>query len=344
MESMLQDLRYAFRSLFRSVGSTSIVVLTLALAMGTSAVFFSVFDTVLQIVPTRDRSRTVYLSSTDPQHGRRRAYTSPADFADWKAQSTSFESLAALTFGTLNLSDVDTPVRLSAVKASADLFDVLGVAPDQGRTFRTDEDRPGAAHVVVLTNQFWRRQFGANPRIVGDSLRLDGERHTIVGILPAELDAGLFRRRDVWVPLAIDPGRASRDERTLGVFGRLKRGTSRGHSSAELASIARTLERQHPDTNSGIGAIVDPIVEAMGGGGVRVVLAMLMFMSALLVAVACANVANVMLARTAARRRELAVRTAIGASRWRIVRQLMVEDFVLSLAGGTVGLLLCAWE
>ena len=344
MDLIFQDVRYALRSLRRSPGSTIVIVLTLALAMGTSAVLFTVVDTVLQSVPARDSSRVVSVSSTDPKHGRMRIGASPADFVDWKERSRSFESLGAISFGTLNLTDIDTPLRVRTAKASADVFPALGIEATLGRTFKPDEDRAGGHRVTLLSNRFWRRRFGGAPTALGTTITLDGDRYAVVGVMPARIEIGAFRQVDVWVPLAIENVASPRDQRSLYVFGRLEPGVTRQQGGAEMAAIAAQLAQTYPITNSGIGVVVEPAIEGFGGGGVRFVLALLMLMAALLVAVACANVANVTLARAASRRRELAVRAAIGAGRMTLVRQLLIEDGVLSVLGGAAGLLLCAWE
>jgi len=345
MESVFQDLKYAIRSLARSGITTMVIVATLALAMGTSAVMFTVAEAVLQSVPARDRSRVVSIAATDPQHGRPRLEASVPEFADWRARARSFESIGAMTFTTVNLTDVAAPLRLRAIRASADFFPALGIQARQGRLFTADEDRPGRDAVALLTEDFWRRQFAANPSIIGRPLTLDGAVRTIVGVLPASVSVGALRQHDIWIPLAADPARAPRERRLLYVLGRLKPGVTAAQSAAEMSGIARQLERELPLTNTGVGIVVDPAIEAFGGrGNIRFMIGLLMLMAALLVWIACANVANVVLARATGRRRELAVRSAIGASRLRLVRQLLVEDIVLSVAGGAAGLLLCAWE
>jgi putative ABC transport system permease protein len=342
---MFQDLKYATRSPTRNAPSTIVIVSTLALAMGTSAVMFAVAETVLQSVPARDRDRVVSISTTDLQHGRPRLEVSVPEFVDWQSRSRSFDALGAMTFSTLNLTRVATPMRLRAIRASADFFPALGVLPASGRLFTADDDRAGSHRVALLTDEFWRRQFAGNPGAVGREMTLDGEAYTVVGILPASVSVGSLRQTDVWVPLAADPSRAARDRRLLYVLGRLKPGVTRAQSAAEMTTISRQLEREFPTSNAGIGIAVDPALEAFGGrGNVRFVVGLLLMMAALLVWIACANVANVILARAMGRRRELAIRSAIGASRLRLVRQLLIEDVVLSVLAGAAGLLLCAWE
>jgi putative ABC transport system permease protein len=343
VESLLHDVRYGARSLAKDLGTTAVVVLTLALAMGSSAVIFSAVDTVLHGAPVKDPSRVVYLASTDRQRGRDRTGVSVPDLADWEAQNRSFQELAAFTFGTFNLSGIDVPVRVSALRASADLLRLWGMKPILGRGFLAEEDVPGRDRVVVLTNGFWRRQFGADPGILGRSVTLNGEPHTVIGVLPAEIDVGVLRQIDLWVPLARDVTRSPRDQRSLFIVGLLEAGVTMQQAGADIDGIARRLERQYPETNAGIGAVALPVVEILGGGNVRFVAALLSLMAVLVVVIASANVANAILAKCSARRRELSIRTALGASRFRLVRQLMIEALILSSLGGGVGLLLCAW-
>src|SRR5262245_8891098 len=210
VDSLLQDVKYAIRSLTRSGVTTVVIVATLALAMGTSAVMFTVAEAVLQSVPARDRDRVVSIASNDPQHGRPRLEVSVPDFADWQARSRSFDAIGAMTFGTVNLTDVPAPMRLRAVRASAGFFTALGVQAKSGRLFTADEDRAGRDGVMLLTEDFWRRQFASNASVIGRSLTLDGVAHTVVGILPASVSVGAMRQQDVWIPLAADPARATR--------------------------------------------------------------------------------------------------------------------------------------
>jgi putative ABC transport system permease protein len=345
IDGIAQDLRYGVRSAGRNPVLTIVIVVTLALAMGTGAVLFTVVNAVVQAVPVRHRDRVVSVAATDPQRSRRRMPTSAPDFADWHARSQSFELLGAVTFGTLNLTGVDTPLRLRSARASADMLSILLAQPQMGRTFTHDEDRAGRNRVVLLTDRFWRSQFKADPSLITRSLTLDGEAYAVIGVLPLSLDVGVFRQVDVWVPLSIDGVQAPRDRRSIYVLGELKRGVARAQSGAEMARIARQLQDEYPTTNTGVGIVVDPAIDAFGtGGNVRFVLGLLLLMAGLLVAVACANVANVLLARALGRRRELAIRAAIGASRAALIRQLLLEDLLLSLAGAAGGLLLCAWE
>jgi len=344
VDTLFQDFKYALRTLTRSGVTTFVIVGTLALAMGTSAVMFTVAETILQSVPARDRDRVVSIAATDVQHGRPRLEVSAPEFLDWRERARSFDAIGAMTFSSVNLTHVAEPMRLRAVRASADFFAALGVRPQLGRLFTAEEDRSDG-RVALLTDEFWRTRFAADPSVVGRTLTLDGDARTIVGVLPKSVDAGALRQRDVWLPLSAERDRSPRDSRALYVLGHLKPGVARAQATVDMDAIARQLEREHPRSNAGVGIAVDPSIEAFGGrGNVRFVIGLLMLMGAVLVWIACANVANVVLARAMSRRRELAVRSAVGASRFRIVRQLLVEDVVLSIAGGAAGLLLCAWE
>ncbi|HUE87474.1 MAG TPA: ABC transporter permease [Vicinamibacterales bacterium] len=337
-----QSLRYALRALRRNSTTTVLVVLSLAIAIAASAVVYSAIETVLRLIPANERGRLVYLASTNAQRRPARVGVSIPDFIDWSAQNTTFEALTAFTFDTFNLTGLEIPVRVSAARVSANLPSVWGFDPVPGRTFRGNEDRPGAERVVLLSSRFWEQQFSGNPGVLGQVLLLDGEPHTVIGVAPPEVNVGIFRQVQVIVPLVLDATRAPRDQRQLFVTGVLKAGVTREQGAADLEGIARRLQSEYPRTNAGTNAVVRPLLELVGETTSFVIL-LLSLVAALVLIIACANVSNVMLAYWTARRREFAIRAALGAGRFQQIKELMLESFVLSALAGATGLLFATW-
>jgi putative ABC transport system permease protein len=260
-----QSLRSTLRGLRRTPATATVVVVSLAIAIAGSAVIYSAMDTVLRFVPARgEQDRLVYVASTNPQRGQARAGVSIPDFIDWSMQGTSFEALTAFTFGTLNLTGLDAPIRVSAVRTSANLPSVWGFVPIIGRTFRPGEDQPGVEPVVLLTSSFWQRQFSGDRAVLGRVLLLNGEPHTVVGVTSLDVNVGIFGQAEVIVPLVLDGARSPRDERSLFVVGLLKPDVSRSQSAVELADITRQLQAEYPTTNMGVGATVRPLIELTG--------------------------------------------------------------------------------
>ncbi|HET9361505.1 MAG TPA: ABC transporter permease, partial [Vicinamibacterales bacterium] len=312
---------------------------------------YSAIDTVWHFIPIPKRGGLVYAASTDTRviqsdvGGRSVVFRIPAsvpDLADWSAGSSTFDELAGFEMGAANLTGIDVPIRVSAIRVTANLPALWGFTPILGRGFRPEEGQAGTTRATLLSHGFWQRQFSSNAGILGQSLRLDGVPHTVIGVLPEVAGTGLFKDADVFVPLVLDSLRSGRNERNVIVTGRLKPGVTRAQASADLDAIARRLQVEHPETNQRIGASVLPIIEA-SGFNVRLLLSLLGTIALLVLIVACANVANVMVAQSLGRRHELAIRTALGASRADRIRQLMTESTLLSLTAGGVGLLLAAW-
>ena len=335
-----QDLRYGLRTMRRSPGFAAVAVLTLALGIGANTAIFSVVNAVLlRPLPYRDPARlvTVLHDGWKP--------VAPANFLDWREQSSSFESIAAAQLWSLTMTGRDRPEQLELLQTSAEMFHVLGVEAALGRTFAAGEDRPGREHVVVLSHGFWQRRFGAARDVVGQQVTLDGEPYTIVGVMPPGFQFAPFwaTHAEAWVPLNL--GRRLNDRRgqSLRVFARLKQGVTLGQAQAEMEAISRRLAEQHPRENEGLTVSVDPLHEKVVGKS-RPALLVILGAVGFVLLIACANVANLMLARSALRQREIAVRIALGAGRWRVVRQLLTESLVLSLAGGAAGLLLAYWS
>ncbi len=352
MRGLLQDLRFAVRSLRKRPGVTLVAVLTLALGIGANTVVFGVTNAVLlRPLPFSEPDRLVMLWAANPrlQLGFDDLPISQGEFRSWREQSRTVESMSVVAAGHSNLSRSGEPERVGGASVSASFFRVTGVWPERGRAFSETDDRPGAARVVVISHRLWRQKLGGDPNVVGRAIMLDGEPHTIVGIMPAgfaypganDLPAytGAAEHSDFWRPAAVGDDRSNR---TLAVLGRLAPGQAPGQAQAEFDVIASGLAAAYPDTNEGFGVRVRPLDDQVIGD-VRPAIAILQAAVALVLLVACANLANLMLARASARRREIAVRVAIGAGRWHIVRQLLAESLVLSLTGGAAGALLSVW-
>ena len=342
MNTLLQDVRFGVRVLRRSPGFTAVAVLVTALGLGATTAIFSVVSAVLlRPLPFDEADRLVSLTERDAQHES--VSLSWPDFADWRAQSRTFERLAAYNRDSYNLTGDGEPERLQAAQASADLFPVLRVEAARGRVFTNEEDTAGAAPVVLLSYGLWQRRFGGDAGVVGRQVTLNGKGYTVVGVMPRGFDYPA--RVDLWVPLGqLYQSSWQNRGNHLGLSGvaRLKPGVSFEQARADLDNVATNLERQYPDTNRDERASVTPLREIYVRD-IRLALWTLAGAVLFVLLVACANVANLQLARGAARRGEMAVRSALGAGRLRLVRQMLVESLLLALAGGALGLLLAEW-
>jgi putative ABC transport system permease protein len=341
----MNDLKFALRQLLKNPGFTAVAVLTLALGIGVNTSMFSHLQSLLlPDLPYPDSGRLVRIFYTS-QHSQRWPH-SPNDFMVQREQSTVFEGVAATSYRSFNLSEPDRPAeRVRAAMATSDLLPLVGVAPQIGRAFLPEEDQIGRNDVVVLNHDFWVRRFSADPKIIGRTLRLDGESVTVVGVMPAD-----FRTRQEWStvdllrPMAFsEEERRGRGNHYLDVVARLKPDISLAQGNAALETLAARLRREHPDTNADGGFRLVSLASAQMDPRGHVMLWLIMGLAGFVLLIACANLANLQFARTALRTKELAIRGALGAQRGRLVRQLLTENLLLAAVGGAVGLLLADW-
>ena len=343
IDNVLTDVKHAARSLRRSPGFAAVAILALAIGIGGNTAVFSVIDaTRTQAIPYREPQQLMYLIGTVKRATVERRGASYPDFLDWRAQVTRFEDLAAFDAQLMTLAGADESERISTEFVSGSYFSLLGVSPALGRVFGADEDdvaKPVA--VVVLSDGLWRRRFGADSQIVGRPVTLNGQPFTVVGVMPAGF-TGVTDEAQLWIPFAQyapQPGMRDRGSRGFTVLGRLDQGVTRAEAQAELTTIAARLEREYPKTNEGRGVELSPLATEIYGP-LRLALQVLMGAIALVLMIACANVANLLIARSEVRRREIALRVAIGAGRARLLQQLVTESCVLTLIGAGAGLLL----
>jgi putative ABC transport system permease protein len=340
MDTIRQDIRYAFRRLIRTPAFTLVALLTLALGIGANTAIFSVVHAVLlQPLPYRAPEEIVGIYHLSEGH---RATMSGPNFTDVKKLNTTLQEAAAYTRNRMILTGQGEPVRLDTAEVSASLFELLGVRAMRGRTFRADENQSGKTHVTVLSHELWQQRFGADESIVGRQLTLDGVSYEVVGIMPAKFS--FPAERALWTPLEYteDFTTKQRGAWYLQAIGRTRPGVSVEQVRAEIATIGKQLARQYPDANEGVDFTAMSLHEAMVGD-VRKAFWVLLGAVGFVLLIACVNVANLLLARAASRENEIAVRTALGANRGRLVRQLLTESLILGLAGGAIGLLLAVW-
>ena len=340
MATLWQDLSYALRSIRKAPAFATVVIVTLALGIGANTAIFTVVDAVmLRPHPYPDVDRLVMLNERT-RAGATLAVAWPT-YQDWRAQNQTFERLGIYRSMSVNITGGDLPERLVASLAASDLFGVLGIQPIAGRTFLPAEDQPGAAAVAIISERLWRGRLNADPAIVGRPLILNGVPHTVVGVMPATMRFP-SRTTDVWLPLgpAIATFPQTRGSHpALFVVGKLKPGVTFDAAVADMDTIARRIEQQFPESNKDVAVGMTPYHEQVVRN-IRPTLLMLAGAVGFVLLIACANLANLMLARAQRQQRDIAMRRALGAARWRIVQQMLTESVVLSLLGGLAGIAL----
>jgi putative ABC transport system permease protein len=344
VENLIKDIRYGFRMFRKSPSFTFFAVAVLALGIAANSAIFSIADAILvRPLPYRDASRLVMVWEEASAYGFPKDTPAPGNFSDWKSRNQVFEDVAALPYGGyFNLTGNGTPEQLDGKKVTANLFPLMGVSPALGRDFRPEDDVPGAPHVAILSHGLWLRRFGGDPQIVGREISLNYQKCTVVGVMARGVQFP-DSKTEIWIPAQFTKELlADHGSHYLSVLARLKPGVSLKTANANLATIASELEKEHPDSNAKVGAFAVPLREEIAGD-VRPAILMLVGAVCFVLLIACANVANLLLSRAAGRRRELAMRLALGATRGRVIQQMLTESILLALFAGAVGLLLSVW-
>ena len=337
LETFFQDIRFGTRMLVKNPGFTIVAVLTLALGIGANAAIFSVVDAVLlRPLAYRDADRLV----TILHHGDNPVAV--ANYIDWRDQSRSFEAMGAADSWSANLSGIDSPEHIQGLKVTQSLLPLLGVEPQLGRLFVAGEDQPGSEHEVILSYGLWQRRFASDSKVLGKVITLDGEPYTVLGVMPRTFKFAPFwvTRAEMWVPNAFGDRIHDRGGHSLRIFARLKQDVALSEARAEIATIAARLEQKFPGTNRDV--VVTPLKQNVVGQ-VQAPLLLLLGAVGFVLLIACANVAHMLLARSATRQKEMAVRTALGAPRTRVIRQFLTENLLLAAMGASAGALLAVW-
>jgi len=346
MKTLWQDLRYGARMLAKNRAFTAVAVLTLALGIGANTAIFSYIDAwIIKPLPYPQADRLVVFESHDKKKGwTRNSVTSTADFFDFQKQNASFEQTAAWTSWNFNLTGDGPPELVEGGRVSWNYFDTLSAKPILGRTFTTDEDSSGAPHVAILSQGLWQGRYAGDPRIIGRNIAIGGEAYTVVGVMPGTFQFPLMGIANLWTPLALtDKERADRSRSWFAAFGRLRPGVTQERAGAESAAIFGRLESQFPQTNTNMTLLVMSMAEEIGREEGTSQVMICFAIVGLILLIACANVANLMLARATGRTKEFAVRGALGATAPRLARQLLTESLVLFILGGGAGLLFALW-
>ena len=335
--NLVQDARFGIRMLAKTPGFSAVIVIVLALGIGANTTVFTLVNAVLfRDLPFRDGARIMFASSNNLPKGRQQIGVSYPDFRDWKAQSKRFQALGAFSGMNANLADGRSlPDRYAGTRMTANSFAIIGQNPLLGRDFTPQDEKPGAPAVVILGYTIWKNRYGADPNVLGHSVRINEVPAAVIGVMPEgfKFPVGC----DLWMPLVPEKDLEKRESRSLNVFGRLADGATLAEARVEMDLIAKRLEREYSKSNEGVGIFVRTFNEQFNGGQIRVVFLALLGAVGFVLLIACANVANLLLARSLARSKEVSIRLALGAGRWRIVRQLLVEAILLGFTGGALG-------
>jgi putative ABC transport system permease protein len=335
MSSLIQDLRYACRTLLKSPGFAFVAIASLALSLGANTAIFSFVNAVLfKPLPYPDANRIVRVLEAPPGGGRNGIST--LNFLDWQKQNNCFDFMAARTGGSVSLTGIEEAVQIPGERVSAHFFDIFGTRAALGRTFADGEDQTGKDHVAVLSHTLWQTQFGGDPNIVGRSILLDGEQHTVIGVLPkgTPFERGYAR---LWRPLAFAPSNMTRNFHWFGAYARLKQGVTLEQARAQMDAIGKQIATDFPDSNKDWSVGVDPFSETVTNKQLNQSLYVLLAAVAMVLLIACANLANLSLMRVVGREREIAIRLSLGAGRLTLIRQFLTESFVIALIGGVLG-------
>ncbi|HKS39521.1 MAG TPA: ABC transporter permease, partial [Blastocatellia bacterium] len=352
METLFQDIRYGFRMLRKKPGFTVVAVITLALGIGANSAIFSIVNgLLLRPLPFRDSERLAVIWTHSPGANVDKDWPSPGQYAAIVAQNSVFEEIALARGTTLNLTGKGDPVRVGVVQTSSNMFSILGAKPEMGRVFLPEEDAPGKPPTVILSYGLWQRLFGGDPKVIDQAVTLNGRSYTIVGIMPANFSLSYevmptveaMSQAEMLLPLPMDAERSnSQTDENYNLLARMKLGATIQQAQAELDLVVNHLEQQYPEiypVDRRFSFSVRPLLEQVVGD-VRLALLILLGAVGFVLLIACANVANLLLARAASREKEIAVRVAIGAGRWRLVRQMLTESVLLATMGGVLGLLI----